>query len=188
MRLLPLAAVLSACGVPESTPLPSPELRALQPALRTEVALPLPLEEPAPVTLALKLETRDGVSAEGWRLAPVELVSQQAAELTLHAWDCGARGRWVDIRSNGDVEFCVRRNAASVREVDGAEDGCNWFSSFEAGGSHADLVGVGVLVRRGSERLGRLRIARHSVLAERWYEQQPIAPFEVELEFLASPR
>jgi hypothetical protein len=31
-----------------------------------------------------------------------------------------------------------------------------------------------------------MRIVRHSVLSERWYDEQPIAPFEVELEFLGA--
>ncbi len=125
-----------------------------------------------------------GTAAVGWALAPVGRLPAEAAHLALNAWDCGARGRWVQILGGKNVTFCAREKAARIEEVSTDDAECFWNDSFEAGGSGSDFTGTGVIVRVDGQRLGRLRVAKSSQLARDWYEH-PIAPFEVELEFLA---
>ncbi len=180
MRSLLAVVVLTGCGGPLETE--APVAAAIAPERQqvfTQVAA-----SPSVHTLALRLETRDGDSALGWRLDPVERVPVAQAELHLSSWDCGARGRWVEIRSASGLEFCVRPNAA-VNDPNPSTDSCFWSSSFEAGGSRGEFVGVSALVRRGDRQLGRLRVSRTTTLAQNWYAETPIAPFEVELEYLA---
>ena len=190
MRCLPFVLALCGCGgslVSEPEPLaPPPEPATTSEATAVEVTKPVVVIEPTVSTLSLTLETRSGIAREGWRFSPLERIAEAKAELTLSSWDCGARGRWVDLRGSAGLEFCVQPKAATLQDIDTNDANCVWTSSFEAGGSRVDVTGRGVLVRRGSERLGVLRIARHSILAERWYEEDPIAPFDVELEFLST--
>lgn len=177
--LLPVVLVSSACGGPLETESPALAVTPERQQIFTQIAAP-----PSVHTLPLRLETRDGDSALGWRLDPLERVPLAHAAMHLNSWDCGARGRWVELRSAAGLEFCVRPNAASVNEMSPSTDDCLWSSSFEVGGSRGEFVGVTALVRQGDRALGRLRVSRTTTLAQDWYAQTPIAPFEVELEYL----
>lgn len=146
-------------------------------------ARPEPVK-PSAITLSLRLDERSGTAAIGWALAPVGRLPAERAQLTLNAWDCGARGRWVQILAGKNVTFCSRERAARIENVSTDPTDCVWDSSFEAGGSGSDFTGNGALVRLDGQPLGRLRVAKSSQLERDWYAH-PIAPFEVELEFLA---
>lgn len=149
-----------------------------------EVKAPVAPVQPSAVKLALRLDERTGTAAIGWALAPVGRLPAERAHLTLNAWDCGARGRWVQILGGKNVEFCSRDQATRIEDVATDDADCIWDSSFEAGGSgSAAFIGNAVLVRVDGQRLGRLRVAKSSQLAHDWYAH-PIEPFEVELEFL----
>jgi len=140
---------------------------------------------PSATKLALRLEERTGTAASGWALAPVGRLPAERAHLTLNAWDCGARGRWVQILGGKNVTFCSRGKAPRIEDVSTDDADCLWDSSFEAGGSgNTGFTGNAVLVRVDGQRLGRLRVAKSSQLAHDWFEH-PIEPFEVELEFLS---
>ncbi|MBE2253597.1 MAG: hypothetical protein IAE78_28975 [Myxococcus sp.] len=144
-----------------------------------------------PARFVLRLEARSGDSAVGFSLASLSPTPFADADLYLNAWDCGARGRWIELRS-AKVAFCSQPRADTVDAIAPDDEGCSWTSAFEAGGttggSFETFVGVSALVRRGDQRLGRLRVARATVLESTWYAVSPIAPYEVELEFLAEPR
>ncbi len=127
--------------------------------------------------LVLRLDTRSGDSALGLTLAPLAQVHLAEADLHLHSWDCGARGRWVDVRSAKGLEFCARGEEAST---------CAWSSRFEVGGNLGEFVGKTVWVRRGQATLGLLRLTRTTTLAPEWYLDSPIAPFEIELEYVST--
>lgn len=153
--------------------------------LRRVTVLEAPPEPVKPLTtmLALRLDERSGTAAVGWALAPVGRLPANAAHLSLNAWDCGARGRWVQILGGKNVTFCEREKATRIEDVSSDDADCFWNSSFEAGGSGSDFTGTGVIVRVDGQRLGRLRVSKSTQLAADWYAH-PIAPFEVELEFL----
>ena len=181
MRVLTTLAVtfLAACGGAADQLDTATDLRRV-----TLLEAPPEPVKPSRTTLALRLDERSGTAAVGWALAPVGRLPAEAAHLSLNAWDCGARGRWVQILGGKDVTFCEREKATRIEDVRTDDAECFWNSSFEAGGSGSDFTGTGVIVRVDGQRLGRLRVAKSSHLASDWYAH-PIAPFEVELEFLA---
>lgn len=181
MRLPTTCAVLflAACGAPADHLDAATDVRRV-----TVLEAPLEPVKPVATTLRLRLDERSGTAAIGWALAPVGRLPAERAQLTLNAWDCGARGRWVQILAGKDVTFCSRAKAERVADVSTDDADCVWDSSFEAGGSGGDFTGTGVLVRLEGQRLGRLRVSKSSQLASDWYAH-PIAPFEVELEFLS---
>lgn len=181
MRLPTTLAVmfLAGCGGAADHLDPATDLRRV-----TLLEVPPEPVKPLATTLALRLDERSGTSAVGWALAPVGRLPAEAAHLTLNAWDCGARGRWVQILGGKNVTFCEREKATRVEDVSTDDAECFWSSSFEAGGSGNDFTGTGVIVRVDGQRLGRLRVAKSSQLARDWYAH-PIEPFEVDLEFLS---
>lgn len=141
-RFLPLVA-LAACGGPLEAEAP----RADAPAR---------VETHGPLSTTLTLETRTGESRLGYSFATHGLVERDSADVWLTAWDCGARGRWVDL---------VMRDGSRV----------------SAGGTEEAFEGE-VEVRSGDVVLGKLSITKHSPTPRDWYEAQPIPPYEVTLE------
>jgi hypothetical protein len=131
-------------------------------------------------SLVLRLDARSGDSTLGWKLAPLAHVPLAEADLHLNSWDCGARGRWVQVRSSKGLEFCASTDATNPSTTT-----CFWNSSFDVGGSDTDSIKKTVWVRRGRTPVGQLKLLRTTTLAPEWYLESPIAPFEVELQFVA---
>jgi hypothetical protein len=140
-RFLPLVA-LAACGGP---------LEAERRSVDAEAVAHV--ETRSPLSATLRLETRDGDSRLGYSFATHGLVERESADVWLTAWDCGARGRWVDL---------VMRDGSRV----------------SAGGTGEAFEGE-VEVRNGDTVLGKLSITKHSPTPTDWYEAQPIPPYEV---------
>lgn len=140
----------------------------------------------SPARFVLRLDTRSGDSAMGLSLSSLTAVPRAEADLYLHAWDCGARGRWVELRSAKAVDLCWRPRSDDVNVVSTHAEACGWTSSMEAGGttrgSFETFEGVSALVRNGDGALTRLRVSRTTTLEKDWYLASPIAPYEVEVE------
>jgi len=172
--LHPLLLLLFACE-------PEEDLGAFEApagsALATAVYAPGEAEEDAdPPLTQLTLETRDGSSATGWSFAEGALVEAERADLVLMSWDCGARGRWVQLRSD-HVDLCTVQGEGMV---------CT--RNLEIGGSDPTVEIDDVIVMRledGTE--------YEVVLVDRtdtpfdWYEADDLG-FEVTLMGLALAR
>lgn len=151
LTCLCLCLAAAACGVPEEQELPA------------QMA-------PQPERVALQLETREGNSRLGYSFAAKALVGGDDADLLLNAFDCGARGRWVNLIGN-DVRFC-RTAAQSTESCD---------DRVSVGGTDGAFEGE-LFVKRGEQLLGKLTLVDHSPTPQGWYEQSPLPAFDVTLE------
>lgn len=125
--------------------------------------------------LVLTLESRSGTSALGWSFAAGGLVPAEQADLLLSSFDCGARGRWVQLVA-ADGELCT-----SESEWDWA-NGCA--DELEVGGSDpvVELDALLTFVDPGGQAIDLLLQDRTATPFE-WYEADDLS-FEVALEVL----
>lgn len=155
-RLL-LAVLLTACGV-ETAEAPEPQKPAPQ--------------KPAPEKVELRLETREGESALGYSFMTRTRMPLGESDLHVSAFDCGARGRWVDLVGTRGIAFCATlerescSNRLSVGGTDEAFSGERW-------------------VKRGDEVIGRLKLLAHSPTPTGWEQQSPFPAYDVTLEVIA---
>ncbi|MBL8912362.1 MAG: hypothetical protein JNM17_16845 [Archangium sp.] len=185
MRPVLLAVVaLSACGLPNESedpgtsaadPIQAVVVKQL-PRLNAEVARPqlgtLTAIEATPVRTVIRLEQRSGVSTTGLGFAPkVAIVEQASAAILVSSFDCGARGRWVDLYAGEGFSFCARSGAYPE------EASCDWANTIPIGGSDADGTGLAFLVRRGEQIVGRFQVVEVTPTPFEWYETE--APFDV---------
>lgn len=78
-------------------------------------------EEPAGPTVAtLLLPTRDGTSPTGWSIDARREVPEEEADLVLASWDCGARGRWVELRAP-DGQVCAAEACGTSVQIGGSD-------------------------------------------------------------------
>ena len=122
--------------------------------------------------VALQLETRDGDSRLGYSFAANAQVDSHAADLLLNAFDCGARGRWVNLVGN-DVRLCHTAEQSS--------ETCAHHVSV--GGSDGAFEGQ-IFVKRGEQLLGKVTLVDHSPTPQAWYTQSPMPAFDVTLEIV----
>lgn len=187
MRPLLLAVVaLSACGLPNEADVQNEAPSAADPIqaaqakplarLTEEIARPqlgtLQAIETPPARTVIRLEQRAGLSTTGLGFAPkVAIVEQASAAILVSSFDCGARGRWVDLQAGQGYSFCAR-SGAYPEEAD-----CSWTTTIPIGGSDADGAGLAFLVRRGEEIVGRFQVVEVTPTPFEWYETE--APFDV---------
>ena len=154
-RALVAVLCVTACGIPP-VDTEAPEGPAPKPA------------QPGPERVTLTLETRQGESRLGYSFAERKLV--EGVGIRLSAWDCGARGRWVDLIGYG-AQFCAHTSPD-----------CEWWDSvLPAGGSGGAFEGE-VWVKQGEALIGKMKVVKYTPTPFEWYEQQPTPPFEVTLE------
>jgi len=130
----------------------------------------LALDGVSPETVTLELETRDGPSPEAF-------VSDSDLGFSLTSWDCGARGRWIQLEA-GNRHLCpVSGDHAQTDLAD-----CSWSREVEIGGSDSPYVlGATFLVREGDMVVGVATLVDRTELASDWYDQDPIQPYQVQL-------
>lgn len=133
-----------------------------------------PVKSSEPTRAVIRLEQRSGLGAAGLTFSPkVSTVPQLDAQVLVSSFDCGARGRWVDLVGGSDVTFCAKSTGDFP-----AENECStWASQLPIGGSDADGTGLRILVRRGSTVVGRLQVVSVTPTPFTWYETD--APFDV---------
>ncbi|MFT3710342.1 MAG: hypothetical protein QM817_22190 [Archangium sp.] len=170
MRTLLLAVLASGCGL------------SAESATSTNPVEAASMIEPAsaqPTRTVIRLAQRSGRGDEGLTFSPkIATVQQSDAQVLVSSFDCGARGRWVDLVGGTDVTFCGVRTGAFPTESE-----CStWASQLPIGGSDADGAGLRILVRRGETVVGRLHVLSVTPTPFTWYETD--APFDVTVDAL----
>lgn len=123
-----------------------------------------------PGEVRLRLETRDGRATEGWSLSEGSLVEAEDADLLLSSWDCGARGRWVQLEAQG-VDLC---HAAPDGGVD--VDHCR--SSLQVGGSDPEVPLDGEFFVVTPTEVARVVLVDRTDTPFEWYLEEDLS-FEV---------
>lgn len=191
MRPLLLAVVaLSACGLPTESEAEANTAEPIQavlvkqlPRLNADVARPqlgtLSAIDATPFRTVIRLEQRAGLSTTGLGFASkVAIVEQASASILVFSYDCGARGRWVDLHAGEGYTFCARGGAYPD------EASCTWTNTIPIGGSDADGAGLAFLVRRGEQLVGRFQVVEVTPTPFEWYETE--APFDVVVDAYAN--
>ena len=118
----------------------------------------------------LRLETRDGRASEGWSLTEGAVVDAEEADLLLSSWDCGARGRWVQLEAQG-VDLCDAT-------VDGEVDLERCASRLEVGGSDPEVPLGGAFFVVTPAEVVRVVLVDRTETPFEWYLEDDLS-FEV---------
>jgi len=156
---------------------PAPEFEVLEPG-----ASPGALQVRPPVKrMTFRLEERTGTAPMGWSFSLGRPVPAAEADLTLFAFDCGARGRWVQLASR-NARLCPRGPAWNADRVTSNTEDCGWTQWLDVAGTRPEAdLGDGFIVRVGGEVVGHLVLTDRTALAADWYAR-PVEPVEVTVE------
>ena len=176
-----LLIATAACGAgPEEAPPDEPELRQFDAHVEDTAAAPVSDDvDPEPGQLiTLLLETREGTGSMGFSFSQ-GMVPAAEADLVLSSWDCGARGRWVTVDTQGPA-LCQAEEGEAAPDFDTCSS--LFTPSVQVGGSHPSVEIDGAFYARAADgSIYKLIFRDRTETPFEWFEAEDLS-FEVVLE------